>query len=66
MLDIDNVHPLRNSPVDSSIDILNDVAVVFRDVILDVDNDKCFCLHILFVIKLQSYVDKNRYRSGHR
>ena len=39
VLDIGNVHPLRNSPVYSSIDVVNDVAVVLGDVVLDINND---------------------------
>lgn len=52
VLDIDDVHPLRYCPFDSSIDIVNNVAVVLCDVILDVDNDQCFCLHINNFISL--------------
>ena len=46
VLDIDDMHPLKYCLVDSSIDVVNDVAVVLGDVILDVDNYKCFCIHI--------------------
>ena len=47
MLDIDNVHPFGYCPVDSCIDVVNNVAVVLGDVVLNVDNDKCFRLHTL-------------------
>ena len=48
MLDVHNVHPLGCGPFDGGIDVVNDIAVVFGNIILNVDNDKCFIvLHLL-------------------
>ena len=47
MLDIYDVHPLFHSPFDGCIDIVDDVTIVFGDIILNVDNDKCFIIHHL-------------------
>lgn len=53
MLDISNVHLLSYSPLDGSIDILDDVLVVLGDVVLDVDNDKCPVVHHSSMMKLR-------------
>ena len=39
VLDIDNQHLLGYSPFDGSIDVVDNVSIVFGDVVLDVDND---------------------------
>ena len=39
------------SPFDSGIDVADDVPIVFGDVVLDVDNDKCFIVHYLLNYK---------------
>ena len=51
MLDIDNVHSLGHSPFYGGIDIVDDVTIVFGDIILNVDNDKCFFVPYLFNYK---------------
>ena len=45
MLDIDNVQALSHSPFNGSIDVADDVPIVLGDVVLNVDNDKCFVIH---------------------
>ena len=47
MLDVDNVHSLDCGPFDGSINTVDDVSIVLGDVILYVDNDKCFIVHHL-------------------
>ena len=39
------------SPFVSGIDVADDVPIVFGDVVLDVDNDKCFIVHYLLNYK---------------
>ena len=48
---IHNLHTLFHSPFDGGIDIADDVPIVFGDVVLDVDNDKCFIVHHLLNYK---------------
>ena len=47
VFDIYYVHILCRSPFDGGIDIADDVAIMLGDVVLDVDNDKCFIIHHL-------------------
>ena len=53
MLDVDHMHPLGHSPFDGGIDISDDVSIVFGDVVLDVDNDKCSGVHHSSMMKLR-------------
>ena len=51
MFDIHNLHPLCHSPFDGGIDVVDDVTIVLGDVVLDVNNDKCFIAHHLLNYK---------------
>ena len=50
MLDIHDVRTLDCSPFDGGIDVVDDVPIVLGDVVLDVDNDKCFIVHLIHVL----------------
>ena len=45
MLDINDLHILCHSPVDSLIDPINDLSVILSNVILNVYYYKCFIIH---------------------
>ncbi len=45
MFDIDNVNIVRNSPIDSGIDIVDYFFVVFSNVVLNVDYCQRFFFH---------------------
>ena len=55
VLDIDDMHPLVCRPINRFVDIVDDVAIMLGDVVLDVDYDKCFCVHILFILSIDLY-----------
>ena len=45
MPDIDDGNLICNRPVDGSIDVANHILLVFRDIVLNIDDDQSFFLH---------------------
>ena len=55
VLDVHNMHSLTHSPIYCGVDFIYDFLVVFRDVVLNIDDNQCFrahntSSHLMFII----------------